>query len=70
MAIQMVERKLGYNGCDNCPDFDNNVIPTAARSYKLCGFCYRHKTWVTLLDNLDLSILKCEGSNVSRINKR
>ena len=72
MGVRIVERKTGYKGCDRCPDFDSKVIPTVAGSYKLCGFCYRHAGWVTLLNDPGLPILKCEGNegnNDHRINK-
>lgn len=55
MSIKLVK----YNDCDRCSNYDNNVIPTVAGSYKLCGFCYWAESWVTLLDEPDLHIIKC-----------
>lgn len=73
MGPKIVERRTGYNGCDRCPDYDNNVTPEAAGSYKLYGFCYKYAAWVTTLDEPDLHIIKCgirNRNNAYRITKK
>lgn len=60
MAVRLIERKVGYLGCDGCSSFKKIVSGTGHSSYKLYGFCYEYTAWVTLLDDKDLPILKCE----------
>ena len=70
MSIKLVERKTGYNGCDNCYYFDIKIGAAGHSSYQLYGFCRRHVAYVTLIDDPEMPVFKCEGACAYRIYKK
>ena len=69
MAVELVQRKAGYNGCAGCKWMNKKVDPNYFTQYKLYGFCNKHIRWITLLDDPGLPILQCGAIDANRIYK-